>query len=85
MDIKTLPKIEAVIKDDGKSVYAVIKHEDYKRFIQKLSVKGKIDENDYVARYPKIGELIQQKKFKSATDHYLKAGYVDQRKATIVG
>ena len=83
MDIRALPKIEALIKEEGKNLFVVLKYENYKKLIQKLQIEGSIDEEDYLKRYPEVNDLIRQKKISSANDHYLKTGYVEQRKAKV--
>jgi hypothetical protein len=85
MHIKELPKVEAVLKKDGKAEYVVVRFENFKKFIQKCPIQGKIDEADYINRYPDTAKAIRQNKVPNATEHYLRTGYAEQRSAKVLG
>lgn len=84
MHIRDLPKVEAVLKDStGKVDFVVVRFENYKRFVRKCNVEGKIDEADYMARYKDVEKSISEGKCRTATEHYLNTGYVEQRLAKL--
>lgn len=84
MHIRELPKVEAVIKSEGKPEFVVLRFENFKKFIQKCALQGEIDERDYVSRYSDAAQAIRDHKVTSATDHYLRTGYAEQRSAKVV-
>ena len=85
MHIRELPRIEAVLKTEGKAEFVVLRFENFKKFIQKCPIEGHIDEADYTARYPDVAGAIREKRVTSATEHYLHSGYAEQRSAKIAG
>ena len=84
MRIRDLPKIEAILKNEGKPEYVVLRFENYKKFIQKARLMGKIDEPAYVKAHPDVATAVRNGKIKSATEHYLGTGYVEGRAARLV-
>jgi hypothetical protein len=80
--IKDLPKVEAVLTVGG-AKFAVLNLHKYREFIQKIALTGKIEEADYVQKYPDVAEAIREKKVASATDHYVRWGYLEKRAATL--
>lgn len=84
MKIRDLPKVEAILRTEGKPEFVVLKFENYKKFIQKCDLQGRIDEADYINRYPDVQKSIREKKVPTATKHYVNTGYVEQRAAKIV-
>jgi hypothetical protein len=62
MHIRELPKIEAVLKTEGKAEFVVLRFENFKKFIQKCPIEGQIDEADYTARYPDVAKAIREKR-----------------------
>lgn len=83
VSIKELPKVEGLIKDGDRVSHVVLAFDNYKKFIRKLSIEGAIDEADYLRRYPDVAAAVKDGKVASALEHYLKTGYVEQRKAAI--
>ncbi len=81
-EIRDLPKVEAVLKV-GKAKFAVLNLHYYREFIQKIALGGRIDEDAYLRKYPDVAEAIRAKKVGSATEHYLKWGYLEKREATL--
>ena len=83
--ILDLPKVEAVLKDStGKIDFVVVRFENYKKFVRKCDIEGTIDEPDYLSRYKDVQKAISEGKCRTATEHYLNTGYVEQRSAKLV-
>jgi hypothetical protein len=81
--IQDLPKLEAVFKV-GNGKFAVISLHNLREFIQKIALTGKVEEGEYVGKYPDVAEAIRANKVANATEHYLKWGYLEQRIATLI-
>lgn len=85
MHIRDLPKVEAVLKGSTGAVdFVVVRFENYKRFVRKCKLEGSINEAEYLARYKDVEKSIKDGKVRTATEHYLATGYVEQRVAQLV-
>lgn len=84
MHLSQLPPIEGVIRTDGKNKSVIVDIDDLKRFLSKIRWEGRIDEIQYMENYKDVADAIRDGKVKSATHHYIRAGYVEGRKAEIL-
>jgi hypothetical protein len=84
MTIKDLPKVEGGLKNDGKAKFVVLGFQNYKKFIQKCELAGRIDESAYMEAYPDVADAVSSGKITSATRHYLDTGYVEGRSAKLL-
>ena len=84
MHLRHFPEIQAVLNVEGRPEFVILKRTGLQRLMQSLEVQGAIDEEDYLRRYPDVARAVAQGKFSSATEHYVKAGYSENRIAKIL-
>jgi hypothetical protein len=81
LDLKELPRIDAVLRVAGKPHFVVIPFDQFGAFIRKLGITGAIDAADYLKNNPDVAQAVGDKKIGSATEHYIKHGYFEGRRA----
>lgn len=81
--LKDLPKIKRIEDEDGVPV-VVLTLSSYRRFIAAVRLDGSIDEAAYLKANPDVAKAISENRVKSATEHFRRAGYVEQRRAKVV-
>ena len=82
LDVSELPRVDAVLRAGGKPEFVVIPFTQFEAFIRKLGVTGTIDEADYLKNYPDVAQAVKALKITNATDHFIKHGYFEGRRAT---
>lgn len=81
LDLKELPRVDVVLRAEDKPQFVVIPFSQFGAFIRKLDIAGAIDEAEYLKNYPDVGRAVKDGKFKSATEHYIRHGYPEGRRA----
>lgn len=77
------PDTVAVLDFAGEHLFVVVGFDEYRAFLGKFVVEGRIDEDRYLTKYDDIRLAVAAGLLKNGTEHYIRQGYFERREVRL--
>lgn len=74
-----IPDLVATLDAGAEHRFVILRHDDYRDFVTRIPVEGRIDEAHYLEKYEDVRRAVALGLLPDATAHYVVQGYLERR------